>query len=113
MKKLTISQFKKYCDDIRNHGDLQIDLGSSLNTDTHKLSISFDDIIIKDEIIRSIILTKGNKNVFGKYDNYLRISQIKYIECVEYSCFSTIFNVICSNIKGNSVGYMIEFIHNF
>ena len=100
--RLTLKEFEKYC---MEHSPKEIcfDTHNHLTNPTNStLRISLVFTVIKIfTSMDSIALAHGEKNLFGKYENYLRFSRIKHVIYREEIAGVSFFTVVCGNWQDN------------
>lgn len=111
---LTIMDFEKICNELKP-------MSYIFNTDnqepvdykqqTFRISITFDNLLITKNPNR-ICLTLGEKNFFGKYENYIRFERVKHIIYKGKSAGFRFFTIVCGNIMDDleNVEYSLSII---
>ena len=96
--KLTITEFEKICNEL-NPTTYIFDTSNQSTQDylrTLRMSFTFDNILVTKNPNR-ICLTLGDKNFFGKYENYFRFERVKYILYRGISAGCRFFTIVCGN----------------
>lgn len=102
--KLSIVDFKKYCDEL-SPTSYNFDIHNQpwkQDIDTCSMSFKFDRIIFTFNPNR-ICLTLGERNFFGKFVNYWRFERVKYVVFKEEIAGSKVFQIICGNNEKDTV----------
>lgn len=104
---LTIFQFKKCCDEVTPvEIEFLSDYQNFPNNDTCMIKLRFDSMTVMSNP-NIVQLNSCRKNLFGKYNSYIRISQIKYIKFVDFYDGKNHFKLISIDSNGNEVEYNI------
>lgn len=98
--KLTVVEFEKICNEVAPSEYIFDTKNQPWGDDviTLKASFTFDNVMILRNPSR-VCLTYGNKNLLGKYDNFLKFERVKYILYKGMSAGCRFFTIVCENFS--------------
>lgn len=101
--KLSIMEFKEYCDNISSQCYVFDTYNQAWKSDVTTMSMAFrfDGMIISCNPNR-ICFTLGEKDFFGKFLNYLRLERVKYVVYKEQIAESHVFSIVCGGWSDDS-----------
>lgn len=98
--KLTVVEFEKLCNEVAPAAYIFDARNQPWGNDviTLKASLTFDNMMVFRNPNR-VCLTYGDKNLFGKYDNFLKFERVKYILYKGMSAGCRFFSIVCENFS--------------